>query len=80
MILGVPVVSTEVSGAKELLGNNNEFGIVTDNNENALYDGVYKMLSIKDLLEHYKAQAIIRGKEFSTEKTTRAVEEMLENL
>lgn len=80
LVLGVPVVSTEVSGAKELLGNNNEFGIVTDNNENALYDGVYKMLSKKDLLEHYKAQAIIRGKEFSTEKTTRAVEEMLENL
>ena len=28
LILGVPVVSTEVSGAKELLGDNNEYGIV----------------------------------------------------
>lgn len=80
LVLGIPVVSTDVSGAKELLGNKNEFGIVTDNDENALYDGVYKMLSEQGLLEYYKGQSIIRGKEFSTEKTTKAVEEMLENL
>lgn len=80
LVLGIPVVSTEVSGAKELLGNNDEFGIVTNNSEEALYEGVYKMLSKKDLLEHYKEQATIRGKEFSTEKTTKAVEEMLGNL
>lgn len=80
LVLGVPVVSTEVSGAKELLGDNNEYGIVTDNDENALYDGVYKMLTEKGLIEHYKGQAVIRGKEFSTGKTTKAVEEMLESL
>lgn len=80
LILGVPVVSTEVSGAKELLGNDNEYGIVTDNDENALYEGVLKMLIEPGLLEYYKNQAEIRGKEFSTEKTTKAVEEMLDNL
>lgn len=80
LILGVPVVSTEVSGAKELLGYNNEFGIVTNINDDALYDGVFKMLTENGMLEHYKEQAVIRGKEFSTEKTTKAVEEMLENL
>lgn len=80
LVLGIPVVSTEVSGAKELLGYNNEYGIVTDNNENALYEGMYKMLTKDGLLTHYKKQAEIRGKEFSTEKTTKAVEEMLESL
>lgn len=80
LVLGVPVVSTEVSGAKELLGENNEYGIVTDNDENALYNGIYKMLTEDGLLEHYKSQAEIRGKEFSTEKTTKAVEKMLESL
>lgn len=80
LVLGVPVVSTEVSGAKELLGDNDEYGIVTENNEDALYDGVYRMLNEDSLLEHYKKQAEIRGKEFSTEKTTKAVEEMLENI
>ena len=80
LVLGVPVVSTEVSGAKELLGDNNEYGIVTDNDEEALYNGIYKMLTDDGLLEHYKAQAEIRGKEFSTEKTTKAVEEILDSI
>ena len=80
LVLGIPVVSTEVSGAKELLGYNNEYGIVTDNNENALYEGMYKMLTKDGLLIHYKKQAEIRGKKFSADKTTKAVEKMLESL
>ena len=33
-----------------------------------------------DLLKHYKKQAEIRGKEFTTEKTVRAVENMFDFL
>ena len=33
-----------------------------------------------DLLAQYKKQAEIRGKEFSTEKTVKAVEDMLMSL
>ena len=80
LILGVPVVSTDVSGAKELLGFNNEYGIVIENDENALYEGITKLLTEENLLTHYKKQAEIRGKEFSVEKTTKAVEEMLVSL
>lgn len=80
LVLGVPVVSTDVSGARELLGDNNEYGIVTEINEDALYDGVYKMLTEEELLAHYKKQAEVRGKEFSTEKTTKAVEKMLDEV
>lgn len=80
LVLGIPVISTEVSGAKELLGYNNEYGIVTDNDENALYEGMYKMLTEENLLNHYKEQAKIRGKKFSAETTTKAVEEMLDSL
>ena len=36
LVLGVPVVSTNCSGAYELLGENNEFGIVTENDEEKL--------------------------------------------
>jgi len=80
LILGVPVVSTEVSGAKELLGASNDYGIVCDNDENALYEAVYRILSNRELLAYYKSQADIRGREFSAEKTTKAVEEMLDSL
>lgn len=80
LIVGTPVVSTNCSGAYELLGENNEYGIVTENNEDALYEGIKKMLTTPDLLEAYAAKAKERGKAFSTEKTVKAVEEMLESL
>ena len=38
------------------------------------------MLTTPDLLEAYAAKAKERGKAFSTEKTVKAVEEMLESL
>lgn len=77
LIVGTPVVSTNCSGAYELLGKNNEYGIVTENNEDALYEGIKKMLTTPNLLEAYAAKAKERGKAFSTEKTVKAVEEML---
>ena len=80
LILGTPVVTVEVSGMKEMLGENNEYGIVTENDEDALYEGIKKILTTPNLLEAYAAKAKERGKAFSTEKTVKAVEEMLESL
>lgn len=80
LIVGTPVVSTNCSGAYELLGENNEYGIVTENNEDALYEGIEKILTEENLLQHYKEQARVRGQRFSTEKTVKAVENMLESL
>lgn len=80
LILGVPVVTVEVSGMKEMLGENDEYGIVTENNEDALYDGIKKILTTPNMLEDYTQKALERGKYFSTEKTTKAVENMLLDL
>ena len=80
LIVGTPVVSTNCSGAYELLGDNNEYGIVTENSEEGIYIGLKQMLCDKDLRDNYAKQAKIRGKKFSTEKTVAAVEEMFESL
>ena len=80
LIVGTPVCTVEVSGMKEMLGENNEWGIVTENSEEALYQGIKELLDDPALLAHYRKQAAERGKTFSTEKTVRAVEEMLKNL
>ena len=77
LILGVPVCTVNVSGMKEMLGEHNEYGIVTDNNEEALYNGIVDLLNDPDLLSHYRRQAQIRGKSFSTERTVKAVETTL---
>lgn len=80
LILGVPVVSTNCSGANELLGYNNEFGIVTENNTDALYEGMKEMLTKPAKLKHYREQAKRRGSYFSTENTVKAVENFLNEL
>lgn len=80
LIVGTPVCTVEVSGMRELLGEHNEYGIVTQNDEQALYQGLHGILDNPALLEDYKKRAIERGKEFNTEKTVQAVEKMLINL
>ncbi len=80
LILGVPVCTVEVSGMKEMLGEDNAYGIVTENTDEALYDGLKRLVEDPALLAHYRQQAKLRGKDFSTEQTVRAVEELLEDV
>lgn len=39
LIVGTPVCTVNVSGMKEMLGENDEFGVIVENNEEALYSG-----------------------------------------
>ena len=80
LIVGTPVCTVEVSGMKEMLGEHNEWGVVTENDEEALYQGIQQLLDDPARLAHYKEKAAIRGKTFSTENTVKAVEDMLLNL
>ena len=80
LIVGTAVCTVEVSGMKEMLGEQNEYGIVTESNEEALYQGIKRLLDDPQLLSHYKKQAQLRGKVFSTENTVKAVTDMLVSL
>lgn len=77
LIVGTPVCTVDVSGMKEMLGENNEYGVVCENNEAILFYEIRRLLENPALLAHYKKQAIIRGKDFVTEKTVRTVEDFL---
>ena len=80
LIVGTPVCTVEVSGMKEMLGENNEYGVVTENNEDSLYEGIKQLIDNPELLAHYKKQAKERAKIFTTKETVTAVENMLLNL
>ena len=80
LIVGTPVCTVEVSGMREMLGVNDEWGVVTEKNEEALYQAIKRLLDEPALLEHYREKAKERGKAFSTERTVCAVEEMMEQL
>ena len=77
LIVGTPVCTVEVSGMKEMLGEHNEYGIVTENSEMGLYRGIKALLDDPGLLDHYRQQALIRGRAFHTCETVAAVEKML---
>ena len=76
LIVGTPVCTVEVSGMKEMLGENNEYGIVTSNNEKDCYLAIKRLLDNPELLQYYKMQALKRGKKFDTDNTVKAVEKM----
>lgn len=80
LIVGTPVVTTFCSGMQEMLGENNEYGIITENSEEALYEGVHKMLTEKDLLSYYKQKSYERAEKFDKRATTKAVEDMLKRV
>lgn len=80
LIVGTPVCTVEVSGTKEMLGDHNEYGIVTENDEASLYQGIHSLLENPALLAHYREKALERGKMFHTAQTVRAVEQMLASL
>lgn len=77
LILGIPVCTVDVSGMREMLGEKNEYGVVTDNSEEALYHQIKDFLLNPELLAVYKRKAEERGESFSTSRTVRAVEDML---
>lgn len=80
LVVGIPVVSTLCSGAQELLGYNNEYGLVVENSEEGIYGGIKKLLEDRKLLAYYKEKASERGSFFTKEKTVKSVEDMIDSL
>lgn len=80
LILGIPVVTTCVSGAYEQMGEKNEYGIVTESNTDALYSGLRRILQEEGCLDYYRKQAKLRGSFFSKENAVKSVEEIIDFL
>lgn len=56
LILGIPVITTNCSGMDELIGQSNA-GIIVENNEKSLEDGILTILSNDNLLSDLKSSA-----------------------
>jgi glycosyltransferase involved in cell wall biosynthesis len=80
VILGVPVIATNTSGMKEILGENNEFGIIVNNCEQALYYGLKGIIKNPLILDEYKQKVKLRSSFFSKYKTAEEFEILIENL
>lgn len=76
VILGKPIVTTECFGMREILGDS-EFGMITENDDEAFYEGLKRMLEDVDLRKDYATKASVRGREFSASVLTKATEGFL---
>ena len=67
LILGMPVVATDCSGIREQIGVDSEFGIITENDDSALADGMQRMMQ-PDVFSYYRKAAALRGQAFDLNK------------
>lgn len=79
IICSKPIVTTDCTGMCELLGNS-EFGLITDSNEDGLYEGMKKMLGDGQLRLHYAEKAAERGRDFSAEALAEKTEAFFEEV
>lgn len=79
LILGKPIVTTDCSGMRELLGDS-EYGLITENDAEDLYAGIKRMLSDSNLLSEYALKAQKRGEAFSARELACSTERFLEEI
>ena len=73
LILGKPIVTTECSGMRELLGDS-EYGCITDNNDDAFYYGLRAVINDPQLRQSYAEKASLRGKSISGDAQLKRIE------
>lgn len=79
LILGKAIVSTDVSGAREIIGNS-EYGLVVENSEDGLYKGLTELLSSPEKIEYFKKKSLERAPFFDTKNTVTAVERLIDEV
>lgn len=80
LIVGTPVITTECSGMRELLGENQEYGIITNNNEDDLYKSLIDLINNPIRINQLKEKAIQRGKMFNIDERMSKIEEFFDQL
>jgi len=75
IILGIPVLTTDCSGMHDLLGDS-EYGLITENTEEALYEGLKSLLEDKNKYINYKNKAKERSKFFTLSKRIEEIEKL----
>ena len=79
VILGKPIVTTNVSGMRELLGDS-EYGLIVENNEDDIYNGLKRMLENRSLRESFALKARERGVYFSGKRIVKETEQFFSEL
>lgn len=79
IVLEKPIIATKCSGMKELLGENEEYGIVCENSTKALYASIKKILEEKNEYDLLKEKIKERKEIFDIDKSIKRIEQLLLN-
>lgn len=79
LVLGKAIVTTDCSGMRELLGKS-EYGIITDNSEEGLYNGIKQLMDNPVAIENISEKAKQRGNVLSKAKTVAFIEGFFEKI
>lgn len=79
LVLGIPVVTTDCSGMREILGLNSEYGMIVKNEDGRLYEGIKEIITNKEIYKKYKIQAKLRGNDFELDKSVRQIELLIDS-
>lgn len=77
VILGLPVVSTDCAGIREIFGPA-QCGMITENSSEDLYAALKKILDAPQQLKRFREETARRGEYFSLSNTMRCVESILD--
>ena len=76
--LGVPVLTTDCSGMKEIL-HEGKYGMIVDNDDKSLYQGLKKITDSQDLLIKYR-EAISKDSTYNTQAFVERYEQLFDEL
>ncbi|CEJ68284.1 N-acetylgalactosamine-N, N'-diacetylbacillosaminyl-diphospho-undecaprenol 4-alpha-N-acetylgalactosaminyltransferase [Chryseobacterium oranimense G311] len=79
LILNKPIVSTDVSGIKDLL-QDGKLGIITSNSEDGIYEGMKKILTHPELADHYQKEIAMTDLPFVLQKSVAQLQEIIDEL
>ena len=77
LVLGVAVLSTNCSGPTELL-ENGDYGLIVENTEEGLYNGLKLLVQSPELLNFYKMKAKEKGLRLGIHHSLMKIEKLLE--
>lgn len=78
MILELPVISTNCAGPNELL-NFGDYGMLVDNSEEGLYNGLKNLLSNENLISYYREKSKERISFFNVDYCVHQIELLFKN-
>ena len=76
-ILGIPIIATDFADIKEFLGQNNEYGIVTEINETSIYNAMVDVIENKDLQRYYKERIKERAMDISLDERIQEIQQLI---